>query len=362
MNAGFGPLDRKLLVMVGAGGVGKTTLSAALALQSARRGTDTLVMTFDPSRRLKDALGVGESAADQPVAVAVDAPGRLDAVLLDAKATFDRLVRRHAPDEAAAERIFANRFYANLAGSLGGILEYMAMERLFEVQAEGRYGRIILDTPPTRQALDFLEAPDRIVNFLDSQPVKLAAKPWWEQQDRTLFQRLAARSVEGAADRLIGRRFLVELVEFIRDFAPLFEGFRDRAQAVRDLLRSEDTLFLLTAGAGEDRIPDAMFFLRRLREAGHRLGPVLVNQVHPLVPPGGASEGTGIGLLRHLGNRDARGLAQFRARLAGNPALAELPLMGTPPTDLAGLEALGGRVLAALAEGPAHSSSTTRQD
>jgi len=105
-----------------------------------------------------------------------------------------------------------------------------------------------------------------------------------------------------------------------------------------------------------------MFFLRRLREAGHHLGPVLVNQVHPLVPPRGAPEGTGIGLLRHLGHRDARGLEQFRARLAGNPALVELPLMGTPPTDLAGLEALGGRVLAALGEGPAHATPSTRTD
>ena len=348
MSGGFGLLDRKLLVMVGAGGVGKTTLAAALALQSARRGTDTLVMTFDPSLRLKDALGVGEAAREEPVPVRAEAPGRLDAALLDAKTTFDRLVSRHAPDAAAAERIFANRFYANLAGSLGGILEYMAMERLFEVQAEGRYGRLILDTPPTRQALDFLEAPDRIVNFLDSQPVRLAAKPWWEQQDRTFFMRLAARSVEGVADRLIGRRFLMDLVEFIRDFAPLFEGFRERASAVRDLLRSEETLFVLTAGAGEDRIPDAMFFLRKLREAGHRLGPVLVNQVHPPLPPAAGLEGAGIGLLRHLGGRDARGLEQFRGRLGGDPPLAELPLMGTPPTDLAGLEALGALVLARL--------------
>jgi anion-transporting ArsA/GET3 family ATPase len=344
----LGPLDRKLLVLVGAGGVGKTTLAAALALQSARRGTDTLVMTFDPSLRLKDALGVGAAAVDEAVPVALDAPGRLDAALLDAKRTFDRLVRRHSPDEAAARAIFANRFYANLAGSLAGILEYMAMERLFEVQAEGRYGRVVLDTPPTRQALDFLEAPDRIVNFLDSQPVRFAAKPWWERDDRPLLARLAARSAEGLADRLIGHQFLVELVGFIRDFAPLFDGFRERAQAVRGLLRAPDTLFVLVAGPGEDRIPDAMFFLRRLREAGHPLGPVLVNQLHPSVPAARGAEGPGVALLRFLGDRDARGLAAFRHRLGGAHPLAELPLRGTPPTDLAGLEALGAEVLARL--------------
>jgi len=148
-------IDRPLLVVVGSGGVGKTTLAAALGLSAARAGRRTLVMTFDPSLRLKDALGVGERARDQEVPVRVDTPGRLDVSLLDARATFDRLVLEYSPDEAAARRILDNRFYRHLAGGLAGILEYMAVERLFEVTAARRYDRIILDTPPTRQALDF---------------------------------------------------------------------------------------------------------------------------------------------------------------------------------------------------------------
>ena len=162
----LGILDRPLLLVVGAGGVGKTTLAAALGLTSAAEGTDTLVMTFDPSHRLKDALGVGEEAVDREVPVEVDTPGRLDVSLLNARRTFDELVSQYAPSEAAAERIFQNRFYHHLAGNLAGILEYMAVERLFEVSRSGRYQRIILDTPPTRQALDFLGAPDRMVEFL----------------------------------------------------------------------------------------------------------------------------------------------------------------------------------------------------
>lgn len=347
-------LDRKLLVVVGSGGVGKTTLAAALALQSARRGTDTLVMTFDPSLRLKDTLGVGEKARDQAVPVKAGTPGRLDAALLDARRTFDRLIHRYAPDAAAADRIFTNRFYRELAGSLAGILEYMAMERLFEAQLEGGYGRIILDTPPTRQALDFLEAPDRIIRFLDSQPVRLAMQPWWERELslKSLPKRMAGKAAEALADHIIGRRFLVEFVEFIRAFAPLFEGFRERAQEVRALLRSEDTLFLMVTGPGGDCIPDTMFFLRRLKEAGHHLGPVLVNQVHPALPePTSKSPNPGIELLQYLGSRDQNGLIQFRKRLAGGPPLVAIPLLDTPPTDLSTLETLGAQILNLLERG-----------
>lgn len=342
----LGPLEKQLLVVVGSGGVGKTTLAAALALQSARQGTDTLVMTFDPSLRLKDALGVSDAARDHAVSVPAETPGRLDAALLDARRTFDRLIHLYAPDAAAADRIFTNRFYRELAGGMAGILEYMAMERLFEAKLEGKYGRIILDTPPTRQALDFLEAPDRIIHFLDSQPVRLAMKPWWEEKlsIRNFPQRLAGKAVEGIADHIIGRKFLVDLVEFIRAFAPLFEGFRERAQEVRALLRSEDTLFVMVTAPGEDRLPDTMFFLRRLKEAGHHLGPVLVNQVHP-APEGTKPSTPGMELMRYLGARDQRGVAQFRQRLAAGPRVVALPLSANPPTDLATLEALGALVL-----------------
>ena len=157
-------------------------------------------------------------------------------VLLDARTTFDRLIRRYAPDAAAAERIFTNRFYRDLAGNLAGILEYMAVERLFEVAAEGEYDRIILDTPPTRQALDFLEAPDRIVGFLDSGAVRIALKPWWEAGRRAQATCRCAwrpRGWKGIADRLIGIRLLRDMVEFFRAFAPLYGGFRERAGEVR---------------------------------------------------------------------------------------------------------------------------------
>jgi anion-transporting ArsA/GET3 family ATPase len=250
-----------LIVVVGSGGVGKTSLAAALGLLSAGEGEDTLVMTFDPSLRLKDSLGVGEAARDEEVEVAVETPGRLAASLLDARRTFDRLVERYAEDPDDQRRILENRYYRQLAGSLAGILEYMAVERLFEVFDAGRYERIILDTPPTRQALDFLEAPERIVTFLDSGALKLALKPWFDSTGHlkatTRLGRFGAK-FEEYLDEVVGLDLLRDMAEFFQAFAPLYDGFRQRAVEVQQLLRSSRTLFVLVAAPGEERNSDTL--------------------------------------------------------------------------------------------------------
>jgi anion-transporting ArsA/GET3 family ATPase len=378
-----------LIIVVGAGGVGKTTLAAALGVSSALAGRDTLVRTCDPSLRLKDALGVGEEARDREVEVDLaaaragvaagpgpeaPAPGRLDASLLDAGRTFDRLVERYAPDAAARDRILGNRFYRHLSGTLGGILEYMAVERLFEVAAEGRYAQVVLDTPPTRQALDFLEAPERIVGFLDSGALKLALKPWFDEHGRlraaSRLGRLGAR-FERFLDDLVGLDVLRDMAEFFQAFEPLFDGFRRRATRVEELLRSRETRFVLVAGPGEERVPDALYFARRLGEAGYALGPVVVNRVHPAVGPGsgesesepepgtpgggGPAEGCdpaavdGRHLLAWLGARDRRGVEQLRGLLGADRPFAALPLLPDEPTDLPSLAALGHDLLGRLA-------------
>lgn len=347
----------KLIVVVGSGGVGKTTLAAALGLVSARAARDTLVMTFDPSMRLKDTLGVGDRALDEEVVVDAGTPGRLAASLLDARKTFDRLVVRYAPDERARERILSNRYYHHLAGNLSGILEYMAVERLFEVATEERYDRVVLDTPPTRQALEFLDAPGRIVSFLDSGALSLALRPWFDDEGHLrLASRLGivGRSVEALLDRMIGLGLLRDMVEFFQAFGPLYEGFRDRALQVQQLLRSPETLFALVSGPGEERIPDTMFFARRLKEAGHHLGPVIVNRVHPRLGAEGARQVAGPGgdvrrLLQWLGKRDQRGMEQIRTLLPGE-SLFSLPLLAQAPTDLASLESLGEMLLSSAVE------------
>ncbi|MEM8964371.1 MAG: ArsA-related P-loop ATPase, partial [Acidobacteriota bacterium] len=279
--------DPPLIVCIGSGGVGKTTLAAALGLVSAEAGHDTLVMTFDPSLRLKDALGVGSVAHGEEVAVPTtfgSDSGTLAASLLDARKTFDRLVTRYAPDDEARDRILGNRFYDHLAGHLGGILEYMAVERLYEVATEGRFDRIILDTPPTRQAIDFLEAPQRIVSFLDSGALKIALRPWFDDDGRLKSAnrlQFVSRGLEAFLDRMVGLQLLRDMSEFFRAFEPLFAGFRERAKKVEALLAERTTIFVLVTGPGEARIPDTLFFARRLQEAGWNLGPVVVNRIHP---------------------------------------------------------------------------------
>lgn len=345
-------LDQPLIIVVGAGGVGKTTLAAALALQKARSGDDTLVMTFDPSLRLKDTLGIVEQEDADEVEVEAGTPGRLTAALLDAQRTFDRLIESYAPNEATRRRILGNRFYNHLGGSLAGMMEYMASERLFEVAASGRFDTIILDTPPTRQALDFLQAPERIVGFLDTGGPKMAAKSWFDDEGKlraTSKLGILGRNVEAFFDRMVGLELLRDMAEFFQAFAPFFDGFRERALEVQKLLRSPDTIFVLVSGPGPQRVADTLFFARRLEEAGYRLGPVVVNRVHPgeiqagIAPPG--TEHDGRRLLKWLGSRDAEGVHHLRDLLGAGHPLVELGLRADEPTDIEALGELGESLL-----------------
>ncbi len=350
-------LESPLTIVVGSGGVGKTTLAAALGLRSAAAGHDTLVMTFDPSRRLKDALGIGDAAGNVEVPVA-GTGGRLHASLLDARETFDALVARYAPDDAARRRILENPYYHHLAGHLGGILEYMAVERLYEVASAGRYQRVILDTPPTAQAIDFLEAPQRIVEFLDSGALKIALAPWFAGDGRlraTSGLGFVGRGLEHFLDRVVGMRLLRDMSEFFRAFGPLFDGFRERAAETEKLLAAPETLFVLVTAAGEARVPDILFFARKLKEAGYRLGPVVVNRVHPQVVDGDGPDAAGDGdlaegrrLFRWLGERHQRGLVALRELLKAERPLVALPLVGDEPNDVAALDAFGRRLEEAL--------------
>ena len=220
----------------------------------------------------------------------------LFASLLDARTTFDRLVgatRRRG----AAERIFRSRLYSHLSGTLAGVLEYMAVERLFEVASRSRYSRVVLDTPPTRQAIDFLDAPSRIVGFLDSGALRIALKPWFDEEGHLRSAETLGplgRGVEAFFDRMVGLGLLRDMAEFFQAFGPLYDGFRQRATDVDALLRSARTGFVLVTRPEEERVPETLFFARRLEEAGYHVDAVLVNMVHPLDARGRARPRTPI--------------------------------------------------------------------
>jgi anion-transporting ArsA/GET3 family ATPase len=314
-------------------------------------------MTFDPSRRLRQAVGLdrdGAGETEMEVSASEPGRGRLVASVLDAGETFDRLIARYAPDEPTRRRILENRFYRHLAGSLAGVLEYMAVERLYEVARDSRFEQIVLDTPPTQQALDFLEAPDRIVSFLDSGAIRLGARAWFDDGGRFRPARALGRvgeRLEAYLDAVVGLDLLREAVEFFRVFTPLYEGFRRRAGEVKRLLESEDTGFLLVTSAEPDRVADTLFFARRLIERGYHLDAVIANRLHS--PPTSTLRrrlrpSTSRQLLVWLSEQDRRGTDSLATLLGGTAPLVAVAMQSDPAGNLGRLTALGEEMRASL--------------
>ncbi len=279
--------DRHVVVCCGTGGVGKTTVSASLALAAARHGRDALVVTIDPAKRLADTLGIrniGNVAHEVPRSrwdpgTRAPAGGRLSALMLDTRSTFDALVRKHAGDEHQAQRILENRFYQNISGALSGTQEYMAMEKLHELHAEGGYDLIVVDTPPTRHALDFLDAPARLLRLLDNRIFRLLMVP-----TRTSL-RIAGVAIQGflrTVGKVLGTEAIDDVVAFFRAFEGMEAGFRSRATDVTALLADPGTAFILVTSPRRDAVEEAEFFSTRLRESDYSVAALVVNRVHPV--------------------------------------------------------------------------------
>ncbi len=268
----------EVLVCCGSGGVGKTTAAAALGLQAALLGRRAVVVTIDPARRLADALGVPGGLTNDPVRLDVDGPGELWALMLDTATTFDGLVRANAADDEQAERILANRFYRNVAGSLSGTQEYMAAERLHALHADDRFDLVIVDTPPTRNALDFLDAPSTLARFIDHPLFKMLMLP--TRRGLKVFN-VAAQPILKTIGRVVGGDVLADAVAFFQAFAGMETGFRERADEVIELLASNSTRFVLVASPRADTIEEARFFADRLRRGRLEVGAVVVNRCTP---------------------------------------------------------------------------------
>jgi anion-transporting ArsA/GET3 family ATPase len=317
---------KEVCICAGSGGVGKTTTSAAIASGMAARGLKVCVLTIDPAKRLADSLGLeglGNEAKRVDPALfesqGVEMKGELWAMMLDAKATFDELVRRHAPDEETRDRVLDNRIYQQISAALAGSQEYMAMEKLFELHSEGRFDLLVLDTPPTRNALDFLEAPRRLTQFIEGRSMKVFMKP------TGITMKLAGRGASmmfSILKRLVGFDLLADLQEFFTAFSGMVDGFQERAKRVNELLSDPSTSFLVVCGPQGEPISEAVYFHRKLVEAKLPFGGVVVNKVHTF----GEGAGNDRGDLRQalenlLGDEDLS--ERVAANFADYRALAE---------------------------------------
>jgi anion-transporting ArsA/GET3 family ATPase len=274
--------DHNVIVCAGSGGVGKTTTAASLAVYAALSGKRTIVMTIDPAKRLANALGV-QNLSSGGTAASVEGVGNgsLSAMMLDQKGAWDQLVERHAPSPEVRDTILRNRFYTHLSEAFAGSHEYMAIEQLCELHESGEYDLIVVDTPPTRHALDFLEAPQRLADFLDRSIVKWFVRPYFSAGWTTM--RFVNRTVGFLFRRLedaTGISALAEVSEFFTSMSGLFENFEDRVRRVYELLRAPTTGFILVASPEEQVLKEAEYFCQQVGELGMALRGVVFNRVH----------------------------------------------------------------------------------
>jgi anion-transporting ArsA/GET3 family ATPase len=347
--------ESRVLVGCGSGGVGKTTISAALALEAARIGRRSCVVTIDPARRLADSLGL-EALGN--TAHKVDGPwsGELWALQLDPKSTFDELVRKHADSDEQADGILKNRIYRNLTDALSGTQEYMAMEKLYELAEEDRFDLIVVDTPPSRNALDFLEAPGRLTRFLGHRLFQFLLLP--TRASLRAFS-VASQALLKTISRVAGAEIVNDAVAFFQAFAGMEEGFRMRAGRVRILLSEDTTCFVLVAAPRIDTVTEAGWFADRLEEAGLRVDALVVNRVHPVffqdpaqLPD--AAEGSpfddlveNLRTICDINERESATVSELVDQVSPAPVI-EVPLLDADVHDLEGL----GQVADALFDRP----------
>jgi anion-transporting ArsA/GET3 family ATPase len=360
----------KVIVCCGSGGVGKTTTAAALGLRAAEGGRRVVVLTIDPARRLANSMGLSELDNSPRAVDGIEqlAGGSLDAMMLDMKRTFDEVVLAHTTAEKA-EQIFANPFYQALSSSFAGTQEYMAMEKLSQLRARGEWDLIVVDTPPSRSALDFLDAPQRLGRFLDGRMIRLLTAP------AKASGRIGAKMM-GAGfalfsrvlTKIIGTAVLADISSFVGALETMFGGFRERAQATYELLRRPGTAFVVVAAPEPDALREASYFVDRLSAEQMPLAGLVLNRRHIVQAPqlsAAAAEAAAdamtdklsAGVLRIHAERMVR--AEDERRLLGrfsgahpNVAVTEVPAMPADVHDLDGLRAIGD----ALAE----PSSATR--
>jgi len=354
----IGDRETKIIICCGSGGVGKTTTSAAIALRAAETGRKVVVLTIDPARRLAQSLGVGElDNTPRPVSmIDTAAGGSLDAMMLDMKGTFDDVVLAHSTPEKAAA-ILQNQFYVALSSEFSGTQEYMAMEKLGQLHAEaGRWDLIVVDTPPARSALDFLDAPEHLSALLDGRFLRLLLHP---TRGPLRFMGAGFSMMSAVMTRILGAQIISDVQTFVRAFEALFGGFRQRATSTFELLSSRHSTFLVVATPHRDALREAEYFVDRLTEEGMPLSGMVINRVHTralaLSPERALSlaedlAGTSAVLEVEALRRHANLVRVIEAEMrmmerfaAARPAVAQTQVQSLPTdvTDLAALRRVG---------------------
>ena len=280
MGAVLRDTSNRVIVCCGAGGVGKTTTAAAMALRAAEYGRTVVVLTIDPAKRLAQALGIKDLGnSPQRVPLAPEVPGELHAMMLDMRRTFDEMVVQYS-GKGQAEAILDNQFYQTVATSLAGTQEYMAMEKLGQLLAEDRWDLVVVDTPPSRNALDFLDAPKRLGSFMDSRLWRLLLGPG----------RGIGRLVTGAVglamkalSTVLGSQMLSDAAAFVQSLDATFGGFREKADRTYALLKRRGTQFVVVSAAEPDALREASFFVDRLSEERMPLAGLILNRTHPML-------------------------------------------------------------------------------
>jgi anion-transporting ArsA/GET3 family ATPase len=352
----------RLLVCVGPGGVGKTTMSAAFAVDAAGLGRAVDVMTVDPAPRLLDALGLGADSAE-PVEVSLETlphprriksrRARLRALRLDPKRTFDSIVARYAPSHAARDVILENRIYRNLSNALAGVADYMAMEKLLELASNRATDLVVLDTPPAAEAIDFLDAPRRLLELLNSRAISLLGAPSGALRKRLRVVDIAARAVLAAFDRITGLNLLSDVQAFVKGFDGMYEGFAARAASAQEKLRGADTAIVIVTTAEASRIAQAREFIEALERADLRVAALVVNRVMAEMPDGAEISPAKISaalkkkLKRNLADfcalktREETSLNALRESLPKGAILMVAPDLGREPLTVADLAQVG---------------------
>ena len=274
-----------IVVCCGSGGVGKTTTAAALGLRAAERGRRVVVLTIDPARRLAQSMGLTELDNTPRVVKGVGGPGELQAMMLDMKRTFDEVVLAHA-DPERARQIMENPFYQSLSSGFAGTQEYMAMEKLGQLQAEGRWDLIIVDTPPSRSALDFLDAPNRLGSFLDGKLIRILMAPAKVGGRSAMkFLNVGMTMFTGVLGKVLGANVLQDVSTFVTAMDSMFGGFRERADRTYQLLQAPGTAFLVVAAPERDALREAAYFVDRLETDRMPLAGLVLNRVHSTGAP-----------------------------------------------------------------------------